>query len=129
MSTYKQMYDKAVKDKAVKQLTPEYMEWKKPNDQVIGAFVSKGVVESSAGGGQYYQYVFHTDDGHIKFHMGRATDNDVGASMVSGVIYCITFLGKEEISGGRRVNKFNVEEVGPSGDYVAPEPSLEKDGK
>jgi len=124
MSTYKQMYEQAVKDKAVKQLTPVYMEWKKPNDQVIGAFISRGVVESSGGGGQYYQYVFETDKGHVKFHMGRATDNDVGTSLVQGVVYCITFLGKEEISGGRRVNKFNVEEIGPSGDFVAPSSEL-----
>lgn len=120
MSTYKQMYDKAVKDKTVEQLTPEYMEWNKPDDQVIGMFVSRGVVESSGGGGQYYQYVFETDDGRVKFHMGRATDNDVGSSLTPGVVYCITFLGKEEISGGRRVNKFNVEEIGPSGDFIAP---------
>ena len=79
MQSYKAMYEQAVKDKAVKQLTPEYMEWKKPDQNVIGAFISKGVVESSGGGGQYYQYVFETDKGHVKFHMGRATDNDVGA--------------------------------------------------
>ena len=121
------MYEQAVKDKAVKQLTPEYMEWKKPDQNVIGAFISKGVVESSGGGGQYYQYVFETDKGHVKFHMGRATDNDVGASLAAGVVYCITFLGKEEISGGRRVNKFNVEEIGPSGDFVAPALDSSKD--
>lgn len=129
MNSYKQMYDQAVKDKAVKQLTPEYMEWKKPDDQIIGAFVSKGVVESKAGGGQYFQYVFETDKGHVKFHLGRSTDNDIGASMVPGMVYCITFLGKEEISGGRRVNKFNVEEVGPSGDFVAPPLEAGKDGQ
>ncbi len=121
MSTYKQMYDKAVKDKAIKQLTPEYMEFNKPGIKVIGAFVSKGVVESSAGGGEYFQYVFETDDGRVKFHMGRATDSDVGKKLVEGMIYSITFEGKEEISAGRRVNKFNVEEIGPSGEFVAPE--------
>lgn len=121
MSTYKQMYEKALKDKSLKQLTPVYQEWKKPNDMVIGAFISKGMVESSAGGGQYYQYVFETDTGNVKFHMGRASDNDVGAVLTPGVIYAVTYLGKEEISGGRRVNKFNVEELGPHGDYT-PEP-------
>lgn len=121
MSTYKEMYEKAKKDKGLKQLTPVYQEWKKPDDQVVGAFISKGEVESSAGGGKYFQYVFETDKGNVKFHMGRAADNDVGAVLAQGVIYAITFQGKEEISGGRRVNKFNVEEIGPSGSYVAPE--------
>ncbi len=121
MKSYKQMYEQAVKDKAVKQLTPEYLEFKKPGDQVIGAFVSKAVVESSGGGGEYFQYVFETDQGRVKFHMGRATDSDVGKKLTEGMIYSITFEGKEEISAGRRVNKFNVEEIGPSGEYVAPE--------
>jgi len=115
------MYEKAAKEKGLKQLTPVYQEWKKPNDQVVGAFVSKGLVQSSAGGGEYYQYVFETDDGNVKFHMGRASDTDVGAVLTPGVIYAITYLGKEEISGGRRVNKFMVEEIGPSADFV-PEP-------
>ena len=125
MSTYKQMYDKAAKEKGLKQLTPVYQEWKKLNDQVIGAFISKGTVESSAGGGQYYQYVFETDEGNVKFHMGRAADNDVGAVLTPGVIYAITYLGKEEISGGRRVNKFNVEEIGPSAGYIPETPPVE----
>ena len=124
MQTYKQMYEKAQKDKSLKQLTPVYQEWKKPNDQIVGAFISKGEVESSAGGGRYYQYVFQTDDGNVKFHMGHAADNDIGAVLTPGVIYAITFLGKEEISGGRRVNKFNVEELGTEGSYV-PDPPAE----
>lgn len=117
MQTYKEMYLKAVKEKSLKQLTPVYHEWKEPDDQIVGAFISKGTVESSAGGGQYYQYVFETDDGNVKFHMGRASDNDIGAVLVPGVIYAITYLGKEEISGGRRVNKFDVSELGPVADY------------
>ncbi len=117
MLSYKEMYSKAVKDKTTKQLTPVYHEWKEPDDIVIGAFISKGTVESSAGGGQYFQYVFETDEGNVKFHMGRASDNDIGAVLVPGVIYAITYQGKEEISGGRRVNKFMVEELGPVADY------------
>ncbi len=120
MQTYKEMYDKAKKEKSLKQLTPEYKEWKEPDDMVIGAFISKGTVESSAGGGQYFQYVFETDEGNVKFHMGRASDNDIGAVLVPGVIYAITYQGKEEISGGRRVNKFMVEELGPVADYSSP---------
>ena len=121
MQTYKEMYEKAQKEHSLKQLTPVYQEWKKPNDRIIGSFISMGEVESSGGGGRYFQYVFATDDGNVKFHMGRAADNDVGASLTPGVIYAITYLGKEEISGGRRVNKFNVEELGAMGSF-APEP-------
>ena len=127
MKSYKAMYDQAVEEKAVKQLTPEYMKWNKPDEQVIGVFISRGEVDSSAGGGKCYQYVFATDKGRVKFHMGRATDIDVGASLVPGIIYCITFLGKEEISDTRSVNKFNIEEIGPSVDYAGPTSDEPKD--
>jgi len=119
MNTYKQMYEEAVKDKAVKQLTPEYKKWGKVGEKVIGAFISKGAVESTVNEGSYFQYVFETDQGNVKFHMGKATDNDVGATLVPGIIYCITYLGKEEISSTRRVNKFMVEEIGPMASYAS----------
>ncbi len=119
MLTYKEQYEKSVKDKTAIQLTPVYLAWEKVNQQMIGAFINRGEVSSSTGGGSYYQYIFHTDDGNVKFHMGSNADNDVGASFVPGVIYCITYLGKEEISSTRRVNKFNVEEIGPSAAYSA----------
>ncbi len=29
-----------------------------------------------------------------------------------GVVYAITYMGKEKISGGRQANRFNIEEIG-----------------
>ena len=117
MLTYKEMYEKAVKAKTARQLTPEYLEWKTPKQQMVGAFISRGQVTSSTGTGTYFQYVFETDDGNVKFHLGSNADNDVGAAFVPGVIYSITYLGQEEISTTRRVNKYNVEEIGPVADH------------
>ena len=122
MLTYKEMYNKAVKDKTARVLTPVYLLWEKPDQQMVGVFISKGEVSSSTGEGTYYQYVFETDDGNVKFHMGTNADNDVGASFVPGVLYSVTYLGKEEISKTRRVNKFNVEEIGPMADFSTDEP-------
>ena len=118
MKSYKQMYEDAKKSKDVKQLTPVYQEWKAKGDIIVGVFVSKGTVQSSSGGEPYYQYVFETDEGNVKFHLGRAADTDVGVVLKPGVIYAIEYLGKDDISGGRRVNKFNVEEIGPTGDFT-----------
>ena len=124
MLSYKEQYEKAKKAKTVIQLTPEYLEWNKPEQQIVGAFISRGEVSSSSGGGTYFQYVFETDDRNVKFHMGTNADNDVGASFKPGVIYSIIYMGQEEISTTRRVNKFIVEEIGPSAAYSG-EPSGE----
>jgi len=115
MKSYKEMYADSKKGGAVRQLTPAYKEWKKAGDQVVGAFISKNLISSSVGEGSYNQYVFETDDGVVKFHMGHATDTEVGEQFVKGMIYAIEYLGQEKISGLRSVNKFNVEELGPSG--------------
>ena len=117
MQNYKQMYQDAQKSGRLKHLTPVYQEWKKSGDQIIGAFVSKGLVDSSRGGQQYYQYVFATDQGNVKFSLGRAADIDVGAAFREGVIYAIEFQGKEDIGGGRSVNKFDIFELGTVTDY------------
>uniref|UniRef100_A0A6M3LC85 Uncharacterized protein n=1 Tax=viral metagenome TaxID=1070528 RepID=A0A6M3LC85_9ZZZZ len=110
--TYRKMYENASKSKAVKQLTPTYHEWKKENDQVIGAFVTKTEVQSRLGGAAYNQYLFDTDEGLIKFALGRMADSELSDQFVRGNIYSITYNGKEKIAGGRSVNRFSVEEIG-----------------
>lgn len=123
--TYKKMYQDAVTTKVVTQLTPTFLRWDKEGKQIIGSFVSLNPVRGKLGIDPYNQYIFHTDEGMVKFSMGRAADGEVGASLVKGGIYAITYLGKERIEGGRSVNRFNVEEIGASDDL--PEESDDKD--
>lgn len=112
MGNYRKMYEEASKKKSLHSITPVYREWGKEGDRVIGAYVSKAEVVGRLGGQTYNQYVFDTDEGLVKLSLGKATDNEVGQSFREGVIYGITFQGKEKIAGGRTVNKFLVEEVG-----------------
>ena len=110
--TYSKMYDNAQKAKVVKQLTPAYHEWKKEGDRIIGAFITKTEVQSRLGGQSYNQYLFDTDDGLIKFALGRMADSELQDQFVKGGIYAIEYRGKEKIAGGRSVNRFSVEEIG-----------------
>jgi len=116
------MYADSKKAGAVRQLTPTYHEWKSKGDIIVGVFISKNSVASTAGEGSYNQYVFETDDGVVKFHIGHASDTEVGEQFARGMIYAIEYLGKEKISGLRSVNKFNVEELGPTEAVVSDTP-------
>lgn len=118
MTKYAEMYKRAKEGDGLRTLTPKYHEWTKKGDQIIGAFVAKASVQSSSGPGTYNQYVFNTDDGPVKFHMGSATDAEVGEQFAQGIVYAIEYLGKEDIGGGRSVNKFSVDELGPTGASV-----------
>lgn len=110
------MYEDAAKQKGLKQLTPTYLVWDKEGKQVIGAFIVSAKVTSRLGGPEYNQYLFETDEGRVKFALGRAADGEIGSTLAAGVIYAITYQGKERIAGGRTVNRFNVEEIGITDD-------------
>lgn len=113
MKTYQEMAAEAKKAKTGRSLTPEYLEWKTKGQEMVGVFISKAEIISSTGTGTYNQYLFQTDEGNVKFHLGHAADTEVAEVFKPGVIYSITFQGKEDIGGGKRVNKFDIVEVGP----------------
>lgn len=110
--TYRELYENSRKAKTTKSVTPEYVKWKKEGDQIIGAYVSHAPVQSRLGEKEYNQYIFETDKGLVKFALGRSADNEVTPILARGVVYAITFKGKEDIAGGRSVNRFEIEEVG-----------------
>jgi len=126
MRTYKEYYEKAKKDKAIKPITATYRRFERVGDEIIGQYVSRAPVTSSLGGGEYHQYLFKTDKGLVKFALGSSNDNEIGAVMVPGQVYRIAYAGKEDLSSGRRVNKFIAEHIpvdadesldgGPGGD-------------
>lgn len=108
---YKDMLARAMKSKEIKMLTPLYFEWEKAGDQVVGKFVGASEVSSGLSEGTYKQYLIETDDGLVKFALGTATDREVEPLLETGHVYVFTYRGKEELSGGRRVNKFLIEEI------------------
>jgi len=112
MKSYQELYEASKKAKTTKQLTPEYIKWEDEGQQVIGAFISLNAVQSRLGGTEYNQYIFETDRGLVKFSMGRAADSEFTPQLAKGVVYAVTYLGKEKIAGGRSVNRFSVEEIG-----------------
>ena len=114
MTTYKEHYDKVKKARSVRQLTPRYIKWESEGQVIIGAYVSHAPVVGRLGGKTYNQYIFDTDEGLVKFALGTASDNELSAQFERGMIYAITFQGQDEIAGGRKVNKFQVEEFGVS---------------
>jgi len=112
MKSYRELYNRSKKAKTVKSLTPNYVKWEKKGQQIIGAFISFNPVQSRLGGSEYNQYIFETDEGLIKFALGKSADSEFTPQLASGIVYAITYEGKENIAGGRQVNRFNLEEIG-----------------
>jgi len=108
---YKEQYDKAVKEKVTKSLSAKFIEWKDKGQQIIGRLLARNAVASQLGGGTYFHYLFQTDEGLVKISLGRATDNDAGQLMGKDGVYSVTFQGQEKISGGRKINKFDIVEI------------------
>jgi len=127
--SYKELYENSRKTGTNKSVTPEYFKWKKEGDQIIGAFVSCSPVQSRLGDKEYNQYIFETDSGLVKFALGRSADNEITPILGRGVVYAITFKGKEDIAGGRSVNRFEIEEVGIADQVDDTEDDTGSDGK
>jgi len=127
MKSYQELYEAAKKGKATKQLTPEYIKWETEGQQVIGAFISFNPVQSRLGGTEYNQYIFETDKGLVKFALGRSADSEFTPQLAKGVVYAITYMGKEKIAGGRSVNRFSVEEIGVADMVDNTEEEVKKD--
>ena len=129
MVTYKQQYEEAKKAKSIKTLTPQMFKFTETNSILIGVYISQSLIGVSEKSKGYNQYVFGTDEGLVKIGPGSGFDSDVAEQLDPGVVYAIEWLGKVDISGGRTVNKYNVEELGMD-EYDEGEPSKPaKDGK
>ncbi|MBA7471383.1 hypothetical protein ES707_06689 [subsurface metagenome] len=122
MTDYKSMYNCAKKDGTAKQRTAKYKEWDQKGQVIVGKYISANPVQSKMSDGSYNQYLFETDEGLIKFALGKSTDQEVSEILVKFNVYAIEFLGQEDLTGGRRVNKFNVLELAPSGEPGAEQP-------
>jgi hypothetical protein len=108
MTEYSKEYEEAVKAGETKTISPEYLEFKKAGDIIVGLLKGKSVVESSRGQGSYNQYMVDTDKGMVKFALGQATDREIEPVLRPGRTYAFIFEGKEKLTGGRSVNKFKV---------------------
>jgi len=123
MTTYVEKYKEAKAKGETKTVTPDYVEFKKKGDCVIGLLKGIAVVESSKTGKAYNQYLVMTDRGLVKFALGNATDNELRDIVKRGKVYAFTFQGKEDLGGGRSVNKFLIELL----DIDDEEPPMDED--
>lgn len=108
---YDALAKQAVKQGAMDQLTPVYREFKKAGDGFVGRLKAVSPVESGLSEATYNQYLFDTDDGLIKCAFGGATDKEAGQLMELERVYLVEFGGKETITGGRQVNKFQIQRI------------------
>lgn len=106
--SYQDAWKQAEKENTVHDVSPTWTPFEKKGQSVIGKLLGTAEIESSLSKGSYLQYLMDTDDGLIKFHLGRAADNELHTVLKVGNVYKITYLGKETIKGGRQVNQFKV---------------------
>ena len=104
---------KAAKDAGTtRTVAPEFFKWGKPGQVILGVYKGNHEVQSRETSGSYFQYIFDTDEGPVKCHMGSNYDAEQGSLLVIGNLYEITYKGKEDIGGNRSVNRFETLDCG-----------------
>lgn len=110
---YVELFQEAEKNKNIEVVQPLFIKLEKEGETIIGAYVSAHEVLSNLSDGTYNMYVFDTDDGLVKFSLGGSADKDVGGLLRAGEVYCIKYLGKQDIGKGKRVNKYDIRRIVP----------------
>lgn len=108
---YNELATKAFKNGMTENLTPKYYEFKETGQGIVGRYKGKTPIDSNKSDKVYYQYLFDTDEGLIKFHLGVVTDSEAGKVMIENEIYAIQYLGQEKIGNSKSVNKFQVDHI------------------
>jgi len=120
---YEALYKQREKDKELQDITPTFVKFEKVDDFKIGRFIDTIEIESVKTGGRYKQYIFDTNTGRIKFHMGANADKEIGSVMKKGCVYFVQFKGQEEIGNNQSVNKWKVLLVDDTGEIFEPAPA------
>lgn len=110
--TYEEMFKRAKETGDMQTLTPEFYDWKEKGQYVVGKYVTKIEIQSKNNAGFYYQYIFDSNKGRIKFACGKVTDQAIAEALVPGRVYAFVYGGKTEIGGGHTVNDFQVYALG-----------------
>ena len=108
---FQDMWKRAEKEKTIVDITPQWVPFESEGQCIVGRYRGSAEVSSSLGEGTYLQYLFDTDEGLVKFSLGKATDNELSTVMFVGGIYHVTYLGQVKVKGGRRVNQFKVQVI------------------
>jgi len=118
---YEKMYQDAEKNKTAEEIVPTFVKFEKVDQYIVGAYIEEIEITSQNTGQTYKQYIFDTDTGRVKFHLGSNADREIGSQFVKGAIYFVQSKGKEDIGHGQSVNKWVVKLVKASDhDFVPP---------
>lgn len=119
---YEKMYQDAEKSKTTEEIVPTFKKFEKVDEYVVGAFIEEIEITSQNTGQTYKQYIFDTNEGRVKFHLGSNGDREIGSQFLKGAVYFVQFKGKEDIGHGQSVNKWNVKLVKARDDNFVPPP-------
>lgn len=100
-------FDAAEREGLTQELIPKQYKMTEPGSSVTGLLL---VVEPCQGKeqGKYMRYIMETAKGMISVVCGAQVDAILGDGKNVGKIVRLTYLGKEKLSTGRTMNKWDV---------------------
>jgi len=111
MMTYDERVKAAREGKLLKDLVPQFFQFKQDGDTIYGKLMSTSDVTSRQNPGTYKQYVIANDNGAFCFACGEQFDKKVGPLLKVGHDYIWTYHGKRKVGGGRSVNEITCQEL------------------
>ena len=108
--TYEEQFERAEKEKQVRELSYEIIKWEEEGQEVIGEVIGFETFESGNYETDCLVWKLQTDEGLVSCVLGGVADKRM-MDVSTGDLLQILYRGKKELKEGRRVNIFNIKHV------------------
>lgn len=109
---YKDAYKGAREDGQTENVNVQIIRFAEEGQEIYGEFLRRTPLEDNQYDNDVQKYLFDTDHGRISFVGGQYFDDYIGEYLKEGGLYRVEYLGKQEISDGQSVRRWNVEQFG-----------------
>lgn len=108
MSDYDKMYQDQKEAGALRHMAPRMLKLKR-DEVVCGKYVRRELLKSKDSKmPDYFVYTFERVEETVRFPVSGHFDKNMGALIMPGGVYAITFLGKQDIGKGKQFKEIDV---------------------
>jgi len=103
--TYQDRFQKALTAGQVKDIVPDMIEWKEPNQVVYGELIE--IDTATSNDRDFNCYTFQGDEKLFRITLGIKYDRLVTEQLI-GMLLRIEYLGKHTLKNGNTANEFDI---------------------
>ena len=106
--SYEERLKKALAGAPMKRLLPVMIQWKVNDQRIVGRILDIETIKGKKDKGSFRMYKMECDNCIAKFTLGAQIDQIFPGNELIGRVIAITYLGTEDIGGGKHMKNFDI---------------------